>query len=128
MCSFVVVFSVRSFVRSFVCLPSVFLFVSVGRSVGRCFVCSLPRSFSRSFFLSVCLFVLFAILLLLSAFHMSPCALNCFSLTILVLFSLQKHVSFLHGEFSRQISFPRKALNCDFALYTGGAKGKVSRD
>ena len=41
------------------------------------------------------------------------------------LFSFQKHISFLHGEFSRQISFPRKALDCDFALYAGGAKGEV---
>ncbi|PFX29002.1 protein unc-80 homolog isoform X2 [Stylophora pistillata] len=35
----------------------------------------------------------------------------------------QKHISFLHGEFSRQISFPRKALECDFSLYAGGTKG-----
>jgi len=38
----------------------------------------------------------------------------------------QKHISFLHGEFSRQISFPRKALDCDFSLYAGGTKGVVS--
>ncbi|CAH3019143.1 unnamed protein product [Porites evermanni] len=36
----------------------------------------------------------------------------------------QKHISFLHGEFSRQISFPRKALDCDFSLYAGGSKGR----
>ncbi|XP_048588212.1 protein unc-80 homolog isoform X2 [Nematostella vectensis] len=36
----------------------------------------------------------------------------------------QKHSSFLHGEFSRQTSFPRKALDSDFALYSGGVKGK----
>ncbi|XP_015761100.1 PREDICTED: protein unc-80 homolog [Acropora digitifera] len=36
----------------------------------------------------------------------------------------QKHISFLHEEFSRQISFPRKALDCDFSLYAGGPKGK----
>ena len=41
------------------------------------------------------------------------------------LFYFQKHISFLHGEFSRQISFPRKALDCDFSLYAGGTKGRV---
>ena len=47
--------------------------------------------------------------------------------TFLLHIFFQKHISFLHGEFSRQISFPRKALDCDFSLYAGGSKGRVSK-
>ena len=47
------------------------------------------------------------------------------SLIVKLLPLFQKHISFLHGEFSRQISFPRKALDCDFSLYAGGTKGAV---
>ena len=35
-------------------------------------------------------------------------------------------MSFLHSELSKQIAFPRKALDVDFGLYEGGLKGRVS--
>ncbi|CAB4005474.1 Hypothetical predicted protein, partial [Paramuricea clavata] len=47
-------------------------------------------------------------------------------LTLGILETVQNwhHVSFLHSELSKQIAFPRKALDVDFGLYEGGLKGR----